>query len=1132
MGRSRKGRSRSRANSRCFRLERIEPRLLLASIAGKVFEDIDGNGTQEAGESNLSGWTIFLDTNSNNQLDTTSISVSAGGLPKSIPDVGTTNTTLTVSGHVSPISRITVSLNITHTWDADMDVFLTSPAGTRVELFTDVGSNGHGFDVTLDDFSSTLISAAVGSTTAPITGSWKPEGSLASIAGESANGTWTLQTTDDATGDTGTLNSFFINFIEGERAAITNSVGQYTFSNLSAGTYFPRQVVAANWEQTFPTPPYSTVLANASSAVTDANFGDRQPPGQISGHVFADYDLDGAQDVNEPGLANWLVYLDTNNNGLPDSSERQMASDASGAYLFSNVKPGSYVVREVLPQNWAQTSPTLTNVAVTPTGIAVAAKPARDMAKSDIVVAFKGKDGLSQLRSQSKSSVVNGYFDPRGSKNLFSVGGLNLVDVYLPAGIDPQKAADRFAKLSGVQWAQPNYIYNGDPRDFTPDDPSYASQYQHTLMQNNLAWDTTLGSSNVIIAITDDGIDITHPDLAASIWTNPGEIAGNGIDDDHNGFVDDVHGWDFSSNDNNPNPVSPDYHGTHVAGIAAARTNNGVGVSGTAGGATIMPIRFYGSGAWTSTVISNSFHYAADNGAKILSTSYNIDQFAGDAIFTAAVQYVYDHGLLYFNSAGNDGALNPARQGFDQALFVANTTSTDIRSSSSNYGYGIDLSAPGTSIYSTLPGGIYGTLSGTSMATPNAAGSAALIWSAHPTWTRDQVAAQLIGSADNIDSLNPSYAGLLGSGRVNSYRGVTQTLASPRIKSLAGLPAEGNTINVKPTAFTLDVANVFNPATVKTSAFELRGNGNDNIFNTADDTLIALSLNTNYMIGTNRLSFSITGAMSADSYRFSALPTLTDPFGQSIDGNGNGVGGDAYTRNFNFVALTNSFSMTVASNKTTFGNFGNRNAAGPKVTTAAFDLDAGNKIRFGFDEDVSAGIGSASLILHQLGSADALTEVSSYTIAYDAAQNTGTFTLSGLTGPTLADGDYVVTLGGVQDGFGNSLSGYQLSFFVYVGDANHNRTVDVDDLYIVASNWLQTGRSFSQGDFNYDGIVDGKDLGILSVRWQQSLQTTPPPAVVANSAPQEATSVVRRSVPRTPARPTAQLSLSSPVSVL
>ncbi|MCS7033605.1 MAG: S8 family serine peptidase [Phycisphaerae bacterium] len=395
----------------------------------------------------------------------------------------------------------------------------------------------------------------------------------------------------------------------------------------------------------------------------------------------------------------------------------------------------------------------------------------------------------------------------------------------------------------------------------------------------------------------------------------------DGIDGGNNGFVDDIVGRDFWMNDNNPNPdAASSDHGTHVAGIAAARTNNAVGVAGTAGGSTIVPIKFYGTGrTWTSTDVLNAYTYAANNGIRILTTSYNVDGFVSQQAFIDALNNMYNAGVLHFNSAGNNGATNPARQRFDTTLYVVNTQSNDVRNTSSNIGWGVDISAPGTSILATSLGTTltdfnYESKTGTSMASPNAAAVAALIWSANPTWTREQVAAQLIGSADNIDALQTTAArGLVGSGRVNSNRAVSQPIAPPKFKDtlntplLPGLPAEGATVATQPTAFTLDVANVFDPATMVISNFEMRGDGADNTFNTPDDVLVPMTLAFGdaaapahgYQVGTNRLRFTIQpGTMPPDRYRFSALPGLKDPFGQPLDGNRDGVGGDALTRTF------------------------------------------------------------------------------------------------------------------------------------------------------------------------------------------------------------------------------------------
>jgi hypothetical protein len=338
-----------------------------------------------------------------------------------------------------------------------------------------------------------------------------------------------------------------------------------------------------------------------------------------------------------------------------------------------------------------------------------------------------------------------------------------------------------------------------------------------------------------------------------------------------------------------------------VAGIAGARTNNGVGVAGTAGGSTILPLQFYASGqAWTAVNIADSFAYGVDNGARILSTSYNIDSWVGDPVVTAAFDYIYDQGALHFNSAGNNNALNPPRQAFHQTLLVASTDAADVRSSFSNYGTGIDIASPGSSIFSTLPNNAYGNNSGTSMATPNAAGVAALIWSAHPTWTRDQVAAQLVATADNIDAQNPSYVGLLGGGRVNSFRGVTLTLPAPKVTSAVGLPAEGAIVTNPVGAFEMRFDQILDPAAVNSpGAFTLTYAGGDGAFGTGDDSSVALGWD-EYLVGSNRVRFGTVGAFTASgAYRFTAdAAVLDNPFGAQLDGNGDGIGGDSWTRTF------------------------------------------------------------------------------------------------------------------------------------------------------------------------------------------------------------------------------------------
>jgi subtilisin family serine protease/subtilisin-like proprotein convertase family protein len=502
--------------------------------------------------------------------------------------------------------------------------------------------------------------------------------------------------------------------------------------------------------------------------------------------------------------------------------------------------------------------------------------------------------------------------DAGGSQVIFSDGGHSLVEVRLQARADPMAAVTQLAAQSAVRWAEPNFIFIGDPRDYTPNDPQYSGQYQHTKMQVNKAWDTQTGNPAIVVAIADDGVAINHPDLKANIWVNSKEIAGNGIDDDGNGFIDDVNGWDFSSGDANPNPVGGGTHGTHVAGIVAADTDNGIGVAGVAGGGPngdgvrIMPIRWAGSGSWTSSRVSQSYTYAANNGAKIVNASYNFDGWATNSTVTSALNYSYSKGVIHFNSAGNNNQADAPRGVFDQILFVASTTSGDVKSSFSNYGAFVDISAPGSSVLATITDDDatthgYGSLSGTSMSSPDAAGVAALIWSQNPTWSREQVVAQLLATADNIDAANPAYVGQLGTGRANAYRGVTETLGAPRFGAVTGLPAEGGSTPNLPASFTIDAPMRFDPATVTAGQFELRGAGPDGAFGTADDVVIPLTLNGGkpYLMGVGQLTFALGATGPQGQYRFRATSGgLRSPFNVALDGNGDGTAGDDFIRTF------------------------------------------------------------------------------------------------------------------------------------------------------------------------------------------------------------------------------------------
>ncbi len=520
----------------------------------------------------------------------------------------------------------------------------------------------------------------------------------------------------------------------------------------------------------------------------------------------------------------------------------------------------------------------------------------------------KGLDVISSYLKKNPSAGLNQYLSGK-NKSLFTSDGTSTIQLSITAGKSINKALELIKKLPQVNWASPNYVYGRAKTEAVPNDPRYPNQTgQLDLIKAPQAWDTTTGTG-VTIAVLDDGVDIDHEDLNANIWTNTGEIAGNAIDDDNNGYVDDVNGWDFGKSDNNPRPdLNTQYnfidsHGTTVAGIAAGVINNNLGIAGVAGGAKIMPVRFTGSNVTvTSAGIASSIAYAANNGAKVINISFSIDPYQNDPAFFAATDLAYDKGCIWLNSAGNSNVENPPRTDITKAFFIANTNNSDVKVATSNYGSGIDLAAPGDELVGTVPGNLYDTAAGTSFSTAVTSGIAALIISAHPTWTRDQVAAQLVGSVDNIDALNPTYAGKLGAGRVNAFKAVSTTLAAPKLRGLVGI-THGSVLTTVPSSFDLRTYDVLKASTVTSSNFELQYAGTDGVFNSGDVT-IPLTLNTNYAYGTNILKLAPTGTLADGLYRFVAKSSITNPFDTALDGDGNGTAGDDYALQFTISAAT------------------------------------------------------------------------------------------------------------------------------------------------------------------------------------------------------------------------------------
>ena len=322
-------------------------------------------------------------------------------------------------------------------------------------------------------------------------------------------------------------------------------------------------------------------------------------------------------------------------------------------------------------------------------------------------------------------------------------------------------------------------------QEVVPDDPHYLlQQWNLPLIGMEQAWDWSRGQG-VVIAIIDSGIDLVHPDLSAKLWINPGEIPGTGQDDDGNGYIDDVHGYDFV--DRNAQPHDLNGHGTHVAGIAGAHTDNGVGVAGVGWEARLMALRVLtadGQGSWSD--VAEAIIYAADNGARVINLSL-VGSSYSEAV-AAAVEYARSRESLIVAAAGN--ALGPIQYPAALPGVMAIAATTVLDEPATNYASGpqMDVAAPGVGIYSTYTRNApstYSHLSGTSMATPHVSGLAALLWAYDPTLTALQVTHLITSTAHDVHS--PGWDERTGWGRIDA-RAALMSLGAANLEHRHYLP--------------------------------------------------------------------------------------------------------------------------------------------------------------------------------------------------------------------------------------------------------------------------------------------------------------------------------------------------------
>ncbi|MGN0107788.1 MAG: S8 family peptidase [Hominilimicola sp.] len=341
---------------------------------------------------------------------------------------------------------------------------------------------------------------------------------------------------------------------------------------------------------------------------------------------------------------------------------------------------------------------------------------------------------------------------------------------------------DKLNELPQVKSAEPNYILQ---LFSTVNDTYYESGKQQalSLIGAEQVWDLDIDCSNVTVGVIDSGIELTHEDLKDNLWMNPNEIPGDGVDNDGNGYIDDVNGWDFADGDNDP--TYSVVHGVHVSGIVSAVTNNGKGVASVARNAKLAALKIFNSSGSSYDSIIKAINYAKDKNITILNNSW------GGTTEPKAVEEAIKASpdILYVFAAGNvtDGASEPDNdktpvypasysKTYDNVISVANTTVNDVLASSSHYGKTtVDIAAPGSSIYSTYPISTYNTMTGTSMACPMVTSVAAVMKAVNPDITPAEIKEIIMSSSDKIDALVDK---TVSGGRINAYAAVSEIIGT------------------------------------------------------------------------------------------------------------------------------------------------------------------------------------------------------------------------------------------------------------------------------------------------------------------------------------------------------------------
>ena len=438
----------------------------------------------------------------------------------------------------------------------------------------------------------------------------------------------------------------------------------------------------------------------------------------------------------------------------------------------------------------------------------------------------------SALRRELRASLTDSFV------SVAPLGGNDLYLLKTQAGTTDTTVRSRLGSKKGLHkfsLMEANHIVWADAT--VPSDPSFSSLWgmNNTGQSSGTAdadidapeaWDRSTGNGSVVVGVVDTGIDYNHPDLAANMWRNPGETPGNSLDDDGNGFIDDVYGYDFVGA-NDSDPIDDHYHGTHCAGTIGAVANNGQGVAGVAWNVKMMALKFLSaSGSGQTADAIEVFNYVGKMKSMGVNIALTSNSWGGGAFSQPLLDAIRDNaakGIMVVASAGNSTVNNdlspsyPASYDSPNIISVAATDRNDQMASFSNYGLtSVDIGAPGVDINSTSPNNAYRLLSGTSMAGPHVAGAAAMAFMVSPGATWQQVRAAMLGTVDKTTAMNGR---TVSGGRLN----LSKLLSAMGLQVTTATPAVGSVVSSAPSSFSLTFDQPYAPASVSAAAMTVNG---------------------------------------------------------------------------------------------------------------------------------------------------------------------------------------------------------------------------------------------------------------------------------------------------------------------